>query len=239
MIHQILFPYFCEEEVERFRRIAQLIRKYPKPKAKFSFLMVAAKEAGKADNLAVELKSIASVEFFQSSVGGNAYPYGPRDMFWEVMEYVDSVSQEDKGFALWMESDMVPINPNWLDRMDVTWRHAKNPIVIGMYVTNFPEHLGGKPIPHHLNGGACYAKDLIKFIPKSVQEEIPFDLKMFPAIKASGRPWYNSNLFAFASPEQAQRPQDFPDISILHGIGTGKDEFMDNVMEALESSNKP
>ncbi len=124
-------------------------------------------------------------------------------MFWEIMDYVHTHDNHDGGFVLWLESDMVPIRSNWLDRLDEEWRTIERPLVLGRLVTNFPDYLGGAPVPPHINGGACYAKDLAAVIPSPPGRGLPFDMAMFPTIASSGRGWRTTEQFAFASPTEA------------------------------------
>lgn len=239
MYHVIVLPYFCSDEVRRYHRIATLLASYPRPDAEFRFLLAAAGTAKPDAELIAQLESLAEVDVLQCRMGGDHYWHGAATMFWEIMDHLRALDKRDGGFVLWMESDMVPIKHDWLDRLDHEWRELDRPLVMGSYVTHFPAYLGGEPVRPHINGGACYAKDLATVIPGPPGRALPFDMAMFPAVVASGRPWSATQQFAFASPVEASTPRNFADATILHGLGPEKDMFVDCVLASLRLASVP
>ena len=42
-------------------------------------------------------------------------------MFWDCMNFLSENYSTSSGFGLWLESDMAPTQPDWLDRLACEW----------------------------------------------------------------------------------------------------------------------
>lgn len=99
-----------------------------------------------------------------------------------AMDHINKSYKNDCGFALWLESDMIPATVNWVGLLESEWKNYPNTLVMGLY---FPKRYCIKSkalIPEYINGGACYAKDLSAAVPPE-HIDACFDTALFLYIK--------------------------------------------------------
>ncbi len=165
----IVLPYFCAEEVERYLRISAIIRHFLKGSPPVEFLLSARFDCEESSRLFRAYSKIGAVRSFRGSTVGrgiinpdNGFEIeGPSAMFWETMEFIAREYDDDNGFALWLESDMVPLRSDWLSKMMKEW--SSKYLIMGYYYDQLEK---GSKTASHINGGACYRKDFTNFVPK-------------------------------------------------------------------------
>lgn len=76
------------------------------------------------------------------------------------MDHIASTFKPDGGFSLWLESDMIPVKKDWLDRLSAQWYAADEPLrIMGCLVRAILSASRRIVVDEHINGGACYAQD--------------------------------------------------------------------------------
>lgn len=97
-------------------------------------------------------------------------------MYWDAMQFIAENFAESDGFGLWLESDMAPVKPDWLDRLSAEWYTDPPPLMMGCYVPDVYKHrLFRKPkllLNAHINGGACYATDFAIRMPQEARDGV-------------------------------------------------------------------
>jgi hypothetical protein len=158
-------------------------------------------------------------------------------MFWDCMDYLAANTPDDGGFGLWLESDMLPVKPDWLDRLNSEWNEAPHALVMGRLVpTVYKWRIPRRKIwiPQHINGGACYAKSLVLEVPISYRRDT-FDLAVFPFLRQRGR-FQATESFAFSTIGQCHRDMADPRRAILHGFLQDKDRFIEQCLQPTDAS---
>ncbi|MBL8890680.1 MAG: hypothetical protein JNL67_11945 [Planctomycetaceae bacterium] len=237
MAHTIILPYFSADEIQRYvkivRHIAALEQQNPAGRSacSFNFLLAASPKIEPSDELRRVCEEVAPTHSFQCPTQIFGYPAGPTAMFWDAMDYVqDRLQDREDGFALWLESDMVPVKSNWLDRLDQEWRsEGQTPIVMGCYVPELYKvrlFRSKRLVLHeHINGGACYNKQLSSLIPDSVKSEV-FDMVVYREAKKIGLTICSEQIM-FSTTQRARRDVMDQEKVLLHGFMQEKDQFVD------------
>jgi len=231
MTHTVILPYFCEEEVQRYKKIVSHIGNLGPQLADYNFLLAASPKMAPSEELERVCQQVAPTFSFQCPTQIFGYPEGPSAMFWDAMDYVDHrLCQDTTGFALWIESDMIPVKADWLDRLDQEWcSEAKTPIVMGCYVPELYKKrvLREKRLVlhEHINGGACYHKQLASILPGSVRSEV-FDMVVYREAKKLGTTICSEQIM-FSTESRARRDVLNPSLVLLHGFMQDKDRFIE------------
>ncbi len=249
MKHLIVLPYYHHEEIKRYLHTALFLRHFTETNLQFEFLLCSRNDIADDKSLLNAFSQIASVNTFHCQNLHTGHPEGSNGMFWEIMEHVNSNYQNDGGFALWLEPDMVPIKKDWLDRLHAEWVKLPIPILMGRHLKLrlFPAKINDKKIyTDHINGGACYAKNFAQYIPPAGSRidcktenglAIAFDVQHFPAVKKTGL-FRNSKSFAFVNSHKILSSISNPNKVILHAYGHDKDEVVTTcVKSALHATN--
>lgn len=237
MSHTIILPYFCEEEVTRFLKIVQHIKNLGPQAAPFEFLLAASAKQEPSQILEHACREIAPTHSFQCPTQIFGYPAGPTAMFWDAMDYVDHrLCTDPSGFALWLESDMIPVKSDWLDRLDTEWRaEREQPLVMGCYVPELYKRrvLRQKRLVlhEHINGGACYHKQLASILQPGIRGEV-FDMAIYREAKKIGNTVCSEQIM-FSTEQRARRDVLDPNIVLLHGFMQEKDRFIDLCCEPI------
>lgn len=231
MAHTIILPYFCEEEVQRYQKIVRHIQAMGQQACDFNFLLAASPRMEPSKALLETCEEVAPCFSFQCPTQVFGYPQGPTAMFWDAMEYVEAhLCQNESDFALWLESDMVPVKPNWLDRLDQEWRSEKEtPIVMGCYIPELYKtrllRARRLVLHEHINGGACYHKRLASLMPQSIRDEV-FDMAIYREAKEIGTVVCSEQIM-FSTTQRARRDVLDPEKVLLHGFMQEKDVFVE------------
>ena len=125
--HIIILPYFCQEEVDRYLRIAEKLKSFPQPEVLVHYLLASSPRTEPNQSLYEAYAELAPTSLFQCPSQVFGYPQGPTAMFWDSMEHIAENFADSDGFSLWLESDMAPIKPDWIDRLSDEWYSGARP----------------------------------------------------------------------------------------------------------------
>ncbi len=242
MSHVIILPYFSQIEVERYRKIVRQIADFKEEAGdkhpEFRFLLAASPRKEIDWELDEICREIAPTVSFNCPTQIFGYPAGPSAMFWDAMDYIDQQWGSEPGFSLWMESDMFPADTHWLGSLAQEWNSCEAPLLMGCYVPPvYKRRLLRKwkfMLDEHINGGACYAKNLGSRLPKKAREGV-FDMEVFPAASEIGSVIKTTQI-AFSTLTTARRDMMDPAKVLLHGFMQDKDRFVNKC--ALPITNR-
>ena len=231
--HIVILPYYCQEEVDRYLNIAEKIASFPRPKVEVDYLLAASPRAAHSQSLQDAYSKLGNAISFQCPTQIFGYPEGPTAMFWDCMDYVDEHYKGVDGFSLWMESDMAPTQPDWIDRLSEQWySHDEVPIMMGCYVPEvYKSRLFKKRkllLEPHINGGACYSMDFVEHMPAEAREGV-FDMAVFQYAQSVGRA-VSTNLISFSTNSRVRRDLLDEEKVLLHGFMQDKDLFVDQCL---------
>lgn len=234
--HIVILPYFCQEEVERYIKIADKIASFPQPEADVHYLLAASPRTEPSTQLAAAYDKLGKVISFQCPTQIFGYPEGPGAMFWDCMEYISANYPGNDGFSLWLESDMAPIKPDWIDRLSQQWYGFEQlPIMMGCYVPEVYKKRLFKSkkllLEPHINGGACYAMDFARQMPAEARTGV-FDMAVFQYAQAKSRAMSTKQI-SFSTHRRVRRDLMDPDKVLLHGFMQEKDQFIDECLAPL------
>ena len=234
--HIVILPYYCQEEVERYLKIAEKIQSFPKPETEVDYLLAASPRSQHSLSLYNAYSKIGNAIAFQCPSQIFGYPEGPTAMFWDCMDYVAENYKGTDGFSLWMESDMAPTQPDWIDRLSDQWYgHREIPIMMGCYVPEvYKSRLFKKRkllLEPHINGGACYSMDFVDHMPAKAREGV-FDMAVFQYAQSVGRA-VSTNLISFSTSSRVRRDLHDREKVLLHGFMQDKDLFVDQCLSPL------
>ena len=236
--HVVILPYFCEEEVDRYLRIADRLREFPRPGVGVDFLLAASPRASQSERLADGFRDLGNVVHFACPTQIFGYPEGPTAMFWDCMDYVAANYSHSDGFSLWLESDMAPVKPDWLDRLSDEWYgEDETPVMMGCFVPEvFKQRFFRKPkllLGSHINGGACYSTDFALKIPAAARDGV-FDVAVYQYALEIGRAKETTQI-AFSTHERIRRDLIHPGKVLVHGFMQEKDRFIEQCVSPLTS----
>jgi len=236
----VIIPYFCEEEIDRFLKIANRVQRFGPQCCDYEFLLASSPLIQPSGRLYDAFQKIAPTRHFACPTKMFGYPQGPTAMFWDCFDYLAGESSNDGGFALWLESDMVPVKPDWLERIAGEWERSHDPLVMGCFVPEVMKHRFIRRkrlwISEHINGGACYAKDFAKVVPDWYRSGT-FDVAVYPFLKENGRFVVTPSL-SFSTVDQCRIDMADPRKAILHGFMQDKDAFVDKCLQPLNSNEQ-
>ncbi|HMO14176.1 MAG TPA: hypothetical protein PKD64_07560 [Pirellulaceae bacterium] len=236
----IILPYYSQEEIARYLKIVRRIGQYPKPSTGFRFLLAASPKTEPDQLLHSVCAQIAPTYSVKCPTQIFGYPAGPTAMFWDAMDYVAERWGHEPGFSLWLESDMVPVNEHWLDRLMLEWCTEKNPLLLGCYVpTVYKRRFLRRSkfmLSEHINGGACYAKNLANILSTDVRNGV-FDMTVYPAALELGAV-IKSRSIAFSTVQSARRDVLNPNLVLLHGFMQDKQKFVDRCLAPVSAREK-
>ena len=72
--HVVILPYFCQEEVERYLKIADKIASFPRPEAEVHYLLAASPRTEPSSQLATAYEKLGKVISFQCPTQIFGYP---------------------------------------------------------------------------------------------------------------------------------------------------------------------
>lgn len=238
--HIVILPYYCESEVARYLKIAQLLQNFPEPKGGYHFLLASSPRISPNDSLRAAFDKIGNAIPFACPTQVFGYPQGPTAMFWDCMDYLASHYSGQPGFGLWLESDMAPTKADWIDRLGCEWfgnsgatetfsGEKSTPIMMGCYVPQVFKHRifkKKKLILHaHINGGACYSMDFAKHMPAEARRGV-FDMAVFDYANSLGRVRPTQQI-CFSTVSCIRRDLQDPSKALVHGFMQDKDRFID------------
>jgi len=236
--HIVILPYFCQDEVVRYLKIAERIKSFPKPKVECEFLLASSPRTETSPELVEAYSKLGRTIPFACPTQIFGYPEGPGAMFWDCMEYISANYPENDGFSLWLESDMAPIKPDWLDRLSDEWySKPETPVMMGCFVPEvYKYRVFKKPklILHpHINGGACYAMNFAKEMPDEARQGV-FDMAVFQYAEKIGRARFTQQI-SFSTHACVRRDMADDNKVLLHGFMQEKDRFIDQCLTPLSN----
>ncbi len=238
--HILILPYFCDEEIDRYLKIAQRLKTFPQPQCRVHFLLANSPRTKPSRQLHRAYSELGPCTSFSCPTQIFGYPQGPTAMYWDAMEFVSEKFGRLDGFCLWLESDMAPVKANWLDRLSAEWFSDRRPLMMGCYVPDiYKRRFFRRPkliLNAHVNGGACYATDFAKRIPVAARKGV-FDMEVFQyAIRQDGvRP---TRQIAFSTLARVRRDVVCPDKVLLHGYLQDKDSFIDACLRPVSAGER-
>lgn len=236
MRHIIALALYNLADLDRFTWLANLQQHLPRPHIEIEYLLVSLIHRDSSRDLEKQLASFAPTHVFGGNHHGNDHPHVAADIFWQTMDFVLTRFDHDDGFVLWMESDMVPAKPDWLERVHREWCDFGSPLVMGQFVDRLPHHLGDGPVPPHITGGACYAKNLSEFVATGVDRQPRFDVSLFNALENQHERVHATSQFAFGAVQLIDQMINDECISLVRGLAQPADEFVRAVISAIEPS---
>jgi hypothetical protein len=232
MKHIVVVPYYCADEVRRYLWIADLLKAFSETRSIIhtEFLLSPAASVGLDHSLFEAFSKLSAVNVYKCKTTAIGYPERPSAMFWEIMEFISRAYPADGGFVLWLESDMVPVRENWVDKLTAEWTSRPDLLLMGPLISQFRTRKGDT-VPEHINGGSCYSKDLARHLPATCRESY-FDLALFPYVKATNR-FRPSESFVLATCRAIPELILNSEAIILHGYLQPKDEFVRTCVEIV------
>ncbi|MEM9941107.1 MAG: hypothetical protein AAF939_05920, partial [Planctomycetota bacterium] len=178
--HVIILPYYCQEEVDRYLRIAERLHEFGPGNVECDFLLASSPRTETSQELIAAYSELGTAVPFSCPTQIFGYPEGPTAMFWDCMDFIAERYPDNEGFGLWLESDMAPTRSDWLERLSDEWfSFEQRPIMMGCFVPEVYKHrIFKKPkriLEPHINGGACYSMDFARHMPKEAREGV-FDM---------------------------------------------------------------
>lgn len=240
--YTIILPYYCQEEVDRYLRIGDHLMELGPQKHEFEFLLAASPKIRPNRDFEKRFSRIAPTVSFSCPTKIFGYPEGPTAMFWDCMDFLSTNSgEDDQGFGLWLESDMIPVKPNWLDMIVEDWHQSKvTPLLMGCLIPDVYKHRilkrPRKWIAEHINGGACYGRHFAKELPTEARNDV-FDVAIYPYLLETGR-MKESQTIALSTMERCRADVVDPRRTILHGFMQDKDDFIDKCRQPVTSDER-
>ena len=239
--HTIILPYFCREEVDRYLKIAERLAEFPAPKCDVTFLLASSPKTETDDELVAAYSKLGKTIAFACPTQIFGYPEGPGAMFWDCMEYLQANNDGGDGFSLWLESDMAPVKPDWIDRLSDEWYAGdETPIMMGCYVPEVYKHRilkrNKRILEAHINGGACYALDFASHMPPAAREGV-FDMAVFQFAEKAGRARFTRQI-SFSTNQRVRRDVMDSNKVLLHGFMQEKDLFIDQCLTPITEAEQ-
>lgn len=238
--HVVILPYYCEEEVDRYLQIGEWMVRNCRLPLDCTFLLAASPRAQTSDRLLREWSKLGECVHLKCPTQVFGYPAGPTAMFWDAMDHIAG-HFKGNGFALWFESDMVAVRPDWLDLLAADWdREAQRPLLMGCYVPPVFKFrwLRRKKLllDPHINGGACYALDFARRMPAEARNGT-FDMAIYQhALRAGGA--VVTNRIGFSTLGRVRRDVMAGRKCLLHGFMQDKNRFIREAVRPVSAAER-
>ena len=237
--HVVILPYFCQEEVDRYLKIAARLETFPKPQVQCEFLLASSPRTETSPQLVEAYSKLGPTTPFACPTQIFGYPEGPGAMFWDCMEFISKNYDGNDGFSLWLESDMAPVKPDWIDRLSEEWYSGtQTPIMMGCFVPEvYKYRYFKKPkllLAPHINGGACYAMNFADAMPEEARTGV-FDMAVFQYAEKLDRARFTKQI-SFSTHSRVRRDIADQDKVLLHGFMQQKDRFIEQCLTPLSET---
>lgn len=238
--HVVILPYYCDDEVGRYLKIADWISENCRLPLDCTFLLAASPRTTPSDRMLEAWTRIGPCQHLHCPTQTFGYPEGPTAMFWDSIDEVARSFSGD-GFALWMESDMVPARSDWLAVLTAEWdREPERPLLMGCYIPAVYRNRWPRPrkmvIAAHVNGGACYALDFARRIPPGARTGI-FDLAVYDPARSVG-PVVATESIGFSTLASVRSDVAGGRRAVLHGYLQDKDRFISEAARPVTTSER-
>jgi hypothetical protein len=234
MKHIVVIPYISQEEVNRLLQIGNYLKRHNENRSTYEFLLVNKKSISPDKELLDIFSGIAPSKQYQAETIFNTYPAGPSELFYKTMNYIYKVYEQDGGFVLWFESDMIPVASRWIDLLENEWVKWAGVLVMGLFIPRTFFIKGKYFVEEHINGGACYSKKIAKVLPADFGKT-PFDISLFYRIHMRNK-YHKSRLFKFSHMYSLLDDIQNKKVVILHGYLQNKNKFISKTINLIESS---
>lgn len=165
----VIFPFY-EGDANDLKRLLEWIRQLGHCETHAAILCA---DAAVKYQTAIELVNLAqpafaSVRVITSQESVSGWPQGANSLFMTAAEHMSA-----KGPWLWMESDCIPLKPNWLDMLDHHYRNQTMPVMGAIIPCKTP----GLP-EQHVSGCAIYPQNYWELMKVTLigNPKIAFDL---------------------------------------------------------------
>ena len=233
--HVVILPYFSSDEVSRYIKIAETLREFPVSGIGVHFLLANSLKIQPSAELLAAFEPIGPCTQFTCPTRIFGYPEGPTAMYWDCMKFVDENFSSHAGFCLWLESDMAPVKPDWIDRLSEEWFTGERPLMMGCHVPDiYKKRIFRKPkliLNAHINGGACYAMDFARQLPPAARRGV-FDMAVYQHAAKQGRVRKTKQI-AFSTLSRVRRDVLNPEKVLLHGFMQEKDAFIEQCLRPV------
>lgn len=238
--HVVILPYFSQQEVDRYIKIANYLKRQPTPNCRVHFLLANSLRIEPSIELFEAYREIGPCTSFECPTPVFGYPEGPTAMYWDCMKFVGEKFSDLSGFCLWLESDMAPVKPDWIDRLSNEWFTGERPLMMGCHVPDiYKKRIFRKPklILHaHINGGACYSMDFATRLPENARQGV-FDMAVYNHAQQLGK-IRNTDLISFSTLSRVRRDVQSENKVLLHGFMQDKDQFIDSCLRPISEFEK-
>ena len=233
--HVVVLPYFSNDEIKRYLKIAERLREFPAADVGVHFLLANSLRIEPSNELLAAFQQIGPCTQFTCPTPVFGYPEGPTAMYWDCMGFVNENFASHAGFCLWLESDMAPVKPDWIDRLSTEWFSGERPLMMGCHVPDiYKKRIFRRPkliLQAHVNGGACYAMDFAKQLPPAARRGV-FDMAVYQFAFSKGRV-RKTNQIAFSTLSRVRRDVLNPEKVLLHGFMQEKDPFIEKCLRPV------
>ncbi|MEE2642266.1 MAG: hypothetical protein VX768_16670 [Planctomycetota bacterium] len=240
--YTIILPYYCQEEIDRYMRIGDHLMELGPQETEYEFLLAASPKIRPNRDFEKRFSRIAPTISFSCPTKIFGYPEGPTAMFWDCMDFLSQHSDDDdQGFGLWLESDMIPVKPDWLDRIVQDWHAGQVPLLMGCLIPDVYKHRilkrPRKWIAEHINGGACYGRHFGRALPAEARQDV-FDVAVYPYVSDPPHQLKVTQTIALSTMERCRADIVDPRRTILHGFMQNKDDFIDKCRQPISADEK-
>jgi hypothetical protein len=245
-MHTVILPYFSDPEINRYERILAHMEKLGPQRVPFEFLLASSPATSPSERLYQAAKRIAPTRLFECPTQVFGYPAGCSAMFWDCMWHVANDPDSSRDFVMWFESDMCPVKPNWLDRLSDDWAACGDIYAMGYVIPDIDRERRKKFAPWkakkkkrwvslHVNGGACYRRDLIRHVAPEHRAGI-FDIEIGKMLASEGG-FADCPGIVLTTTERLSRDLKDEQTLIVHGYLQDKDVFLDMCFADLVSDD--
>ena len=242
-MHTICLPYHFDHEVDLMIQIVEHIARLGQPNTTFRFLLACSPEREVSQPLELAASKVAPTASIHCPTLRPGYPDGASAMFWDCLDW--TAENADDGFMLWLESDMVPVDSNWLDRLDHHWRRVGDVTVMGCVVPTIEvprgRRLNGRRkwtrIESHVNGGACYHANAANRL-RTVRRDGAFDIEIGHYLRDRGG-YAHTPAIRLSTTHHLANVVGCGGVSIVHGFLENKCDFVDAVARRCLNPNDP
>jgi len=237
VFHIVIIPYYSQQEIDRYLKIAVRLKAYSTQNCAYQFLLASSPRIQPSQQLHDAYAAIAPVTTLRCPTRLIGYPIGPTAMFWDCMDHIASTFEPDGGFSLWFESDMIPVKKDWLDRLSAQWCSGDEPPrIMGCFVSAILSASRRIVVDEHINGGACYAKDFAH-LPLDARSSSCFDCGLYECVHRLGGVLPTRQI-AFSTMARLEQDIGDPEVTVLHGYTDDKDAFINRCL-AMEAADSP
>lgn len=235
----IIFPFYDPDEVRNFEWIMERWEQLTHCDRPYRFMLASRSDfRGSAINLLAMCRAYGEAEFVRLEGDMKGFPQGPNQMWYESLRHLKN---EGVKHCFWMESDVMPQDPDWLS---IGMNLLPGKLLTGHLVTD--EWLTQRGFTdrvitnddgtifswgEHINGCAFYDTSCVDFVDGSFNWGIAWDIQLYKKWKhrAHGFPMHDLTLKPCATEKELHEPERM----MVHGARSIslKQELLDALVE--------